>query len=321
MPFFRCSASSSGGGGGSGGCEHITYMYNGQEYETLLSSTTTIPVLTNNQFGNYFTFNSPIIIGNHISSAARLLQSCRNFNSTIDLSNATNLTTVHQMLYECNNYNLPIVFPHGILNDYSYLFCRVYNYNQPTNFLIGLNDSFYTYINSALDGCSNFNSKVTFTIFNNSTRVNYARILNNATSFNQPLIFRQTYNCDNALTNATSMSCPIIVDLAYGQRSIGLYVLNNSLVNTVIVLNYNNHSCSWFGSVDDMKYYVSDPDIFINKCSRLHKNINKLNFEETTNGYRSTDEGTNVYVLNNVSDACNEFNNFWYNYYNEYPIY
>jgi hypothetical protein len=314
-------ASSGGGGGGGDGCEHITYTYNGQEHEVYFSPSDTLTNLTDNQFGNNYTFNSPITIGDHILSAAGLFKLCRNFNSTIDLSNAVNLISVYSMLYHCSNYNLPIIFPYGSINNYSSMLSNAYNYDRAINFLIGLNSSTYTSINQALENCFNFNSKITFTMFNNLTNTHYTGMLRNAHSFNQPLILKQAFTCDSILRDATSMSCPIIIDLIYRQINIGSNILNNSLVNTVIILNYNNHQCSWFGSVDDMKYYVSDPDIFINKCSRLHKNINKLNFEETTNGYRSIDEGINVYVLNNVGDACNEFNNVWYNYYNEYPIY
>ena len=324
MPFFRCSSPVSGGG--DSGCHHITYEYEGEVYEPCLKSLTfSIPVLTNNQFGNQMTFNSPVTVGSKITQTNGLLGYCYNFNSNFDISNANNLLSVRYMLYKCNNFNRPIIFPKSTLLDYYIALGGCSAYNQPTEIFLS---SQYANSNincdALLSGCNNFNSQLKFTVLSNVSLVTYNSILYNSISFNQPLIFKKLYRFYNALNGAINMSCPIVID-HYDENynySIGQHILDNTKVNKVIFLNYKNHICDWYGYVNNMVYYVSDPSTFIARCNYLYAPAGKtLGFTAVTNGYKSTNAGTEIYVLNNISDACNDFNNLYYNLYNEYPVY
>ena len=324
MPFFRCSSPVSGGG--DSGCQHISYEYDGETYEPCLyTNLYTIPVAFNNQFGNAYMFNSPVTIGDKMIQAYGILKQCNNFNSTLDISNANNLISVVQMLFRATNFNCPIVFPKSTLYNYSLALGACWNYNQPTEIFIGSKYAdTVANCDSFLGSCNNFDSQVKFEILSNIRCVTYNGIFLNSTSFNQPVIFKKLYRFYNAFNGAINMECPILIN-HFDQNfdySIGQNILTGTKINTVIFLNYKNQKCDWYGNVNNMVYYADNPDEFIARCNYLYAPAGKtLGFTAVTNGYKSTNAGTEIYVLNNVSDACNDFNNFYFNLYNEYPVY
>ena len=317
MPFYRCIPPA------SGSCGHVTVVDNGVTYEPLLTFNRTLPYITN-AYGNFQTFNSPITIGNKVLVANALCQSCYNFNSPVDMSNATSLSRLDNAFYQCYNFNQPVVFPRSDnLFTFSSVFFRAYNYNQPTKLYITTNIASAggsTY--RLFTGCSSLNSRVDFDILSeNIIFMKYDETFMGASNFNQPLIIRRASGFNNMLNGAINMECPVLIDLANtGDTSYG--ILTNTKVNTVVLLNYGVRpkNMFWFANSVGITYYVDDVTNFSTMSQWLTASIrNSVAFTQVTNGlYNSV---YNIYILNNVGDGCNYFNNVWYNYYGEYPVY
>ena len=327
MPFYRCiPPANGGGGGGSDSCGHITVVDNGVTYEPLISFKRDICYFTN-AYGNYSTFNSPITIGNKVLSSENLCSGCRNFNSPVDMTNATSLSWLYNTFYGCWNFNLPINFPRSEnLCVYHGVFQAASNYNQPTKFYLSTNvTSVIGSLYSAFAGCSSFNSRVDFEFLSgksdNIKAMKYDFAFSGASNFNQPLLLRRVSGFNNLLNNAISMECPLLIDLANtGDSSYG--VLTNTKVNTVIILNYaiSPRNIQWFANSVGATYYVDDVTNFSTKSQWLTESIrNSVSFTQVTNGLYNS--AYNIYILNNVNDGCNYFNNFYYNCYGEYPTY
>lgn len=321
MPFYRCiPPTSGGGGGGSGSCEHISVVDNGVTYEPMLNFNTCVIYMTKDY--GYADFNSPITVGDKVLQINGLCRGCPNFNSPVNMINATNLSRIYDAFYHCDNFNQPVRFPDSNLAVYSNVFLGATKYNQPTTFYINsLSTSVGASLYQSLSGCTEFNSKVDFNLGANIKSVNYYSLLHGATSFNQPLLFRKSSRVTNVLNNATNMECPLLIEFS-NEAYASYQIIENTKINTVIILNYSNFSIvtSWRPASSGITYYVDDVATFTSKAQWLSIAIqNGVSFTQVTNGVYNA--AYNIYVLNNVNDGCNYFNNFYYNFYGEYPIY
>jgi len=321
MPFYRCMPRSSGNNGDH--CGHITINYINEQYEVPLFSNVPIYNMSMGECEDNVTFNCPINIGSAMKSAENLLQYYNNFNSYINMQNADNLRSVANMIYLCNNYNQPTIFPKNIYNYYMSL-RRCRTYNQPTEIFINCPDSAEANLAGMFMESSSINSKITISLQSeNSRNCDYTSFLYGASSFNQPLILKGVTGLNFTLNSANNMNCPIVVDFStkYPNLTTGNNTLWGARVDNIIVLNYVNQAIKWDGTLQDVTFYVNDPYTFVNRCTRLYRQgVDKYSYIPIENGLQA-DVRYNIRVLYNVSDGLNYFNNVWHSYYNEYPEY
>ena len=323
MPFYRCM-NPTGGSGGSESCEHIVVNYDGSNYAMPLLSYNRLSDLTQNVHGNNSTFNCPTTIGSAMVKADNLFADCYNFNSPVDMSNATNLISANQMFYLCYNYNQPTVFPNNV-RDYFSTFRACLNYNQPTELFVSNNNTYPVNIIGTFMQCDELNSRIDITPIGNNIICVYDRIFYHADKFNQPMIFKNTGTLNQIFEHASSMRCPIVIDFAKGTENA---VTGNNcawdgcVINNIIILNYVNQTITWQGSAQQVTFYVNDPYTFVNRCRYLYRQgAERYNYIPIENGLQADVSYYNIRVLNNVSDGLNYFNEFYYNYYGEYPTY
>ena len=330
MPFYRCMIPSSSSGGDSH-CDHITINYNGIEspYPIELNNTP-VPMMFENVLGDNNTFNSDVIIGGGLTNANSLLGYCNNFNANVDMSNAFLLNSVSYMFYLCTNFNRPVVFPKHNVYSYFATFRACFNYNQPTELFINTGDNASLRVNlvGTFMQCYNFNAQVKFNFLSNVFLggCQYTQMFYQANSYNQPTIFKHVGSFDNVFNRAYNMRAPIIIDLQPFNSTNRKLPWNNALTDSqipeIIVLNYTDQEIRWNGSVANVTYYVNDPNTFVNKCTYfVRTGADKYNYLPCDNGLIADTSYYNIRVLYNVDDACNRFNNLYYERFGEYPEY
>ena len=328
MPFYRCMNPLNSSGGNSF-CDHITINYNGTEYPYPIEiNNTSVPMMLENILGDNNTFNSDVIIGGGLTNANSLLGYCNNFNANVDMSNAFLLNSVSNMFFGCTNFNRPVVFPKNNVYNYIATFRACFNYNQPTELFINTNNN--TSIEATLAGafmqCYNFNAQVKFNFLSSVRSCRYTQIFYQANSYNQPTIFKHVGGFDNVFNRAFNMRAPIIIDLQPPFTTNLSLPWNNALTDAqipeIIVLNYANQEIRWNGSMANVTYYVNDPNTFVNKCTYfVRTGADKYNYLPCDNGLIADVSYYNIRVLYNVDDACNRFNNLYYERFGEYPKY
>lgn len=332
MPFYRCVPPSSGGGGGGNDAGVISVNYNGDIITPFIYNISGAGV--DNASSNMFSranFNYPITIGNKIASVDSLLTACTNFNSSITFDDNSVVKYLSAFLYSCHNFNQPINFPinAGIFN-VAQLFVNCHIFNQNLNIQFGaIGQAHNAY--AMLQGCENFNSRVNFRIKNNSVvGCSYQMTFDGCTSFNQPVIFKRAASMALALRNCTSFDQPIVVDCCTNNKfavsSLNTFFgAKRSLDRKIIINNhYVNYKFNRMNVGDNTTIYVSSFANFVsNSCYGLvtgsDLSNNASNWTAVTNGYKH--KSYNVYIYQNVSDGLNWFNNYYYNFYGEYPVY
>lgn len=326
MPFYRCM-NPSGSSGGDSYCDHITINYNGYESPYTVDVYNNIPTLLNNALGDSSVFNSDVIIGSGVVNTNELFSRCSMFNANVDMSNANRLATVPWMFFGCFNLNRPIVFPTNNIYSYYATFRACLNYDQPTELFIntGNNTSLFVNLSSVFMQCSNFNSQVKLNFLTNTFRFcQYDYMFYNADSYNQPTILKYLGSFNGVFLNAAKMSAPIVVDLERlaTNAAIGNNALYVSNITEIIVLNYVNQAIKWDGGRPNITYYVNDPNTFVNRCTYLYRSGGaQFNYLPCDNGLIANVSYYNIRVLYNVDDACNRFNNLYYERFGEYPEY
>ena len=326
MPFYRCSAPSSDGGGDSETCEHIIVTHNGLNYGVPVWINNNIAELTSNIHGNNLTFNCPVTIGDAVIKTENLFQYCYNFNSYVDMSNATNLNSVNQMFYYCPNYNQPTYFPNTVQDYFStFRFCP--NYNQPTELYAsktGIGTMASNFIGTFMT-CYNMNSRINIKVLSENAMCVYDSFLYYANNFNQPMIFKKAASFNRLFEKASNMRCPIVIDFAKNANNVTTgnnCAWDGCIINNVIFLNYVNQKIAWEGTATNVTFYVNDPYTFVNQCTSLYRQgAKKYNYIPIENGLQADVSWYNIRVLSNVLDGLNYFNNFYYNCYGEYPNY
>lgn len=350
MPFYRSNFGSSSGGGGGGGSTDSPYL-------SFTSTDNSYPILYNATFNSYANYDPSVItnikIGNRVQELYFCFGDWRNLNAPVDLRNATMLINMDHLLYNCENFNSTFYFPDyfsqpmGEDESLYYSCCGVFGscfkFNQPVALRMHdhVNTDHYTFskYEEIFYNCSNFNSKVTFdfeklntnaeNIYNSIISYSCQKMFDNCTNFNQPMVFPAGI-CSSSyiFNNCRNFNQPVVFDL---YCSDGVYFEN--LFNTA----FNMHSSIILLNVEDSSYssmfknFVNsayENTIYIkNSAGILNNNVvgRQLTWTTSTapnnascNVYYNSD--FNITISEDVDDGLNQFNNYYYNFYGEYPV-
>ena len=364
MPFFRSNLIRSGGGGGG--------SYN-ENYVSFIGSDNTFtdyaPIM--NMSCYVFNFNQYNAISNEITEVkignrVNIIQgqgwlNRLNINATINLHNATLLSSVNMALTWCNNFNAPVIFPNNIsltytqypgtqlyqnYPSYTYFFDNCVNYNTATNIrfheistpnnkIINLNLSYM------FSGCTNYNARTLFDfdrLYKNESSMPYSKILYYCSfmfykmyggmSFNQPMIFPMgLQHANGVFGSCASFNQPVVFDLGglNGSTTCNLSSAFNSMhmKSDIIILN-GNRPLNANNLLRNGRNNVS-VNIYCENVSRIQAAQNLFNGKPTLT-WTSVTNGVynavyNVYILNNVSDGLNAFNAYYYDFYGEEPVF
>lgn len=300
--------------------------------------------------GNYYypytsltKFNAPVDLKNAraLQNMSYMVNGCENFNSTVIFPERIDdpqgdidaYFGCCQTFYGCTNYNQPTAIR---FHDYS---SNKDNYSQ-----INMSYMFYN--------CRNLNSQVLFDFYKANKNIEYEydsyfsihydcnNIFNNCESFNQPLIFPPLMSnfWNYSFSNCNSFNQPIVFDLfgcdTYGVNFYGVFGWLPNMASDIIFLNSNQNF---------NKYYF---ELLLNTSRTKMTNIyienvfstNILNDRVVMSGPNNIDNYTvssspynaecNVYtnttykitISEDVQHGLNEFNNYYYNFYGEYPV-
>ena len=353
MPFYRSVLESAGGGGGGGsdiwGDAYVSF--NIEENPPLMN-------LSNNYIFTSLNNNSvqlEVKIGNCVGSVAGLFRNLSQFNCDVNLKKASHVNDFTSMLYGAYNFNSNVIFPELTIapnrTAYSdmvnincgYLFSNCVNYNQPTNISLHVrpqpNSTIWCYGGYMFMNCYNFNSRITFDtlkyINNIQDNTEYAlhvyaeSMFMNCYNFNQPLIVPPSFSLYSGFWNCRNFNQPVVFDIrdADGGEFERIFEGARNMYADIIFLNSNiemEYPPSFNGLISNMNrtepthIYIENIGLIKDNCNVV-SNVASITWAETTNGYFNSTY--NVYLLNNVDDALNNFNNYYYNFYGEYPTF
>lgn len=361
MPFYRSVLESAGGGGGGGsdiwGDAYVSFSGN----DSYIAENPPLMTLSNNFIFKSLNFNdvnnqfAEVKIGNRVDSVAGLFRNVTYFNCNINLYNASNVNDFTSLVYGATRFNSNIIFPNltmapdrsqfsDIVNlNYGYMFSNCFNYNQPINIVVHAlpkpNTSLYCYFQSMFVNCYNFNSRINFDIYQYSNnaqddnkytlQVYASEMFWNCNNFNQPLIIPPGLTLYTAFWNCVKFNQPVVFDVRDSSTGTFDRIFDGArcMYADIIFLNSNiefEYEPTFNGLISNVNrttpthIYIDNVDLIKNN-SNVVSNVSTVTWTTTTNGYYNATY--NVYLLNNVNDALNNFNNYYYNLYGEYPVY
>lgn len=307
MPFYRCSMPSSSGGGGGGSADDyvkITHtngdtMYpkinTGSLYKAGITSGTFKDIhIGNSIYSCYlmfdkviFTCEESVIIPDSVVDTSYMFNSTRYFNAPVTIGN--NVTNVSAMFYGANGFNQPVHLPDSV-----------------------------TFAPMMFYASNSFNSKVTF-----GNRIyNIAQMFAVTSVFNKPFIIPTTNYTGNNITaasilqSANNFNSPILIEepniaISYGLRhdkNFGSNIIFNASTLAIAQTNvralFNNTNASIRKNI-----YAYNLTPFMGTTTSNSLTNLAMTWTATTNGYYNASH--NIYLLNNVSDALNDFWNVY----------
>lgn len=361
MPFYRSNFESAGGGGGGGsdvwGDAYVSFA---SDNNSIMENPPLMSLANNYIFGSLNSEDataqlSEIKIGNRVNSVAGLFRNLSYFNCNINLYNAFNVNDFTSMTFGATRFNSNVIFPRltiapnrtsgsDIVNlNFGYMFANCFNYNQPINITIHAKPQPNCYLWSTCSGmflnCYNFNSRINFDIYQYSNNMQddtkyslpvYAsEMFWNCYNFNQPLIIPPGFSLYSAFWNCRNFNQPVVFDVrdSSGSEFERVFEGAKNMYADIIFLNSNiemEYYPSFNGLISNMNrtipthIYIENIGLIKDNCNVI-SNVSSIIWEEVANGYYNSIY--NVYLLNNVGDALNNFNNYYYNFYGEYPTY
>ena len=290
-------------------------------------------------------FNAVVDLTNatSLNSLAYAFENCINFNSVVRFPSR----------FDC----VETVNSYGALDmNYSNMFANCENYNLPTTIRVHdyATDNEYS-ASVSLGGffanCFSFNSRVIFDfnkINRNVNDVEYAYLHSvgyycydlfyNCRSFNQPLIFPPLMSgfSNHVFNNCNNFNQPIVFDLyGFDPYSINFAYVFNKLPNMssdIILLNsdhaYNKYCFThMFNSSRNhmTNIYIENITNIINDQIITGGPNNISGYTVSTSPYNGacnvyTNTTFNITISEDVQHGLNEFNNYYYNFYGEYPV-
>lgn len=312
MPFYRCMPPAGSGGGGGG--------------EFPLSQDDIITFYDDNNvkyYPNILQFTMIFRNGNSVDDyRVQVMNSyLTNIPSNYTVKYGSKINAIPYGMWG-KNFNGPVIIENGLLSA-----CQMFGnskyFNHPVTFPNSCCNFYMTFFNSNL-----FNSKVVFPPTCEKF-TSFARVFEN-TNFNHPVIFSK--NCVNlydAFFYDPAFNQPIViqdtnVNLFYAfMCNSGQSTFASNVIFKADTSGYNNRHISTPPFYN--KNVQKRVNIYANNLTPFTANNVKwatttaLTWTATTNGYYNAAQ--NIYLYNNVSDALNWFNNYWYDMYGEYPVY
>jgi len=308
-------------------------------------------------FSNNATFNSPIKIGNAVEDIFGILQGCNMYNQPVNIPRS--VKWARGVFTNALNFNAHIEFEPPANND-DEIYLLQFLVNTPFNRPIALPDHAVV-LSQALQGTAYLNAQVLFGKHSRNFYGVLNSKPSNVSVFNQPLILPKDSMAMSYLFNNTIFNQPILVlsentyllrnvegnipiagnpakctrlDFSYmlpcytsmGVKQFGSNII---LASEHIFDGYNveNQSevyvASMFGTAKDgthrVNIYAHDLTPFLRTAVRQTVVNNAITWTATTNGYYNATY--NIYLYNNVQQAWDWFNNYWHDFYGEYPDY
>ena len=271
-------------------------------------------------------------------SAGSLMNNCSRFNSTVifpdyirpydkvypdgpNISSGSQMS-FYQFMNGCYNYNQPI---HIKLREMS----------SPSNANI------YASLGLFFNGCSNLNSKVTFefdkynkdpnSIANSYIEYSCSNMFNGCYKFNQPMIFPIGITSSGNIFNyCSNFDQPVVFDTGYYNTysyfgAANCFYCAPNMRSDIIFTNVSDTTNMWINKLIYSTNNSRSINIYSNNIEKITAvndliyGVSEITWSEVTNGVYN--EMYNIYVLNNVSDGLNTFNNYYYNFYGELPVF
>lgn len=307
MPFYRCTPPSSGGGGGGGSVnidDYLTYFDDNGNKKYFTSFK--VQFTANN---DTLKFDDSTLINNIYIDVAP--------PNTYTMRIGKNITSAPSFL-SGRTWDMGIIIENGLRNA-DMMFSRA-NVHHPISFP----ESCTRYLQTFSGVTTSFNSKVTFAC--NYIENGYA-MFNNCRNFNIPILFPlDSGNCSNiqyALLNCLNYNSPILIKsnnvnasgLTYGCANMFsdiIFDCSAPLPTTAIYYNKMLYKGAASATTNRARanIYARDLAPFMQSNVGL-TNGAVLTWATTTNGYYNA--LFNVYLLNNVQDAVNNFYNIYNN--------
>ena len=323
------------------GCENATKLYFGDLLVAISNNYTALSRVCNN-------FNGPIIFGNSFQSGYSMF-SGSSFNNQIEIhykgyrvNSTTNLYDICNMqsaFLNATYFNSTITFTEennpNVKFSLNQMFTNCYAFNQPFNIPMGCNIMSYLFRN-----CYNFNSRVLIKRDKQNLSVYNAHYIFQSSGFNQPIAIPKGANLTGSpgyFYNCKNFNQPVAICCSDFQSFTGttkiqlIYMFRDcSAMASNIILFGNNFDASsnvansylMLNGKDNAKrvnIYCPNPVINTGIVSNGKDSVvgTGIAWTATTNGFYNA--AYNIYILNNWQDALNDFNNYYYNFYGEYP--
>lgn len=284
--------------------------------------------------------------------AGSVLNGCKNFNSQIIFPETSSMYIDSFPGEVQNNYQVSYF---GFLNG-----CSNYNLVTTLKMHeISTNENTVAFVAfpNFFSGCSNFNSRVLFDLdklHKDESGLAFSKVLcncdmmfANCNNFNQPIVFPSgLYSASYTFSNCNNFNQPVVFDCGAGSykeegigsngfmnyRLDGVFYRTTNMRSDIIFKNFvvdentnyyfwnfirvnnylNTNSLNIY--VDNIEYFTNQPNMFA-----MDAYTQQPTWDTTSNGVFNSQY--NVYILNNIGDALNNFNNYYFDLYGEYPIY
>ena len=271
----------------------------------------TIPDGVESMVGSFLAatnFNQPMTIPGSVIYANYAFNACYNFNQEITINNGSKVLS--GILQFCNKFNRPINIPASV-NSLSYAFANCDIMNSRINLPYSVSekiDMAFTFSSMRFLNSPQILTEPSF------LRGTFFRSIN----FNSPVLIRGNYDNFNFTTN--SYFTYDMFNFSHNFRSNLIFDIS---VNNAIMGNRSFYSCIRLNSARNYQSPVRiyAPDSMINVISASDSLFfgTAITWTPATNGYFNSTY--NFYLLNNISDAKNSFNEYWNTVYGEYPDY
>jgi len=283
------------------------------QYNSLTEDNTWEQTTLGNLFSPSLGFNSPVYMGNSVTSIGKGFNNCTWLNSPIFISDS--IANLDNCFNTCVRLNSPIRIGNNVIS-MNYCFYQCYNFNQP----ISLPNT-VQYLVRTFGLCDCFNQPITIP----NSVINMSRTFLYCNDLNQPITisnsvkymagtfagckkFNQYINIPDGVLNVESCfsGCSNLNEYVYFPRSVGNYqrCLENCTNFGKDILIYNNTPT--YGSFNNMLGSTNNSRIKKIWCISTAANVIKYDVAGTgvawdtlpdNNGYYNT--AYNIYIYNN----------------------
>ena len=251
----------------------------------------------NYMFSSFTRFNQPLTIPSTVQQLVSTFNSCTSFNQPVVIPEVA--VNCMNMFSNCGVFNQFMYIPASVTNA-SLMFNNCMRFDSPVIF--NKSATMYAYANvvSMFSMCRNLNSPV---IFHEKALNSCISMFMNCNKFNQPvLVPASVNNCQGMFKFANNMRSDIILNGTFQ----GTSVATKGMITAVTGKPSLNIYCSNLSAINGTSTTYSITGAAIT-------------WEAVTNGYYNATY--NIYLLNNVQDGLDKYNNYmndyWNNYYND----
>lgn len=314
MPFYRCTMYEDSGGGGGG-----IYSFNSDDYLYFIINNvkkSVDPILLNNK-----------VTGAHGPAGVINLHNTSTF-FTLNLNtlqcqylNISNINEINSVHFGKNIRSLGGISSSKLTGNAGF--------NAPIYFD---EECIMSQFTSFISGCSEYNLRLDLP----KSSKYCGGMFGSCFAFNQPMLFsKNTNQLNSTFFRCNGFNQPVVIESNIITDFQSMFVNASNMYSNIIFthsenMNYNFSlaaACNCLNRMLDTQNHGERINIFAENLSiftnsniyLVNSTVGVLTWSATTNGYYNS--LYNIYVLNNVNDALDAFNSYYYNLYGGYPVY